>query len=331
MIDHVYATGDQLRHAAGSDMPGMPLARDVVLAAMGGSGMAARVAALTVPGIRTVLHQGYGLPSWLDGSAPAPLLVAVSYSGNTEETLSAVDAAVDAGLGIVAVTTGGRLMERAENAGAPVVRVPPGLQPRAALASQAGLTVRVLAGAAGGDGDAPAELEKTAELVDSLLAGGDGPAATLGRDLGDGLYGKVALVYGGRGVAAVAASRWKAQINENAKMPAFASEIPEANHNEMEGWSALPEIGARSVGLVMLRNPGGHPRIERRMELTASTLSGSVDIIGDVIAQGSSDLDRFFSLAVVGDVAAVHLASIAGVDPTPVALLEGFKRQLKET
>lgn len=328
MIDQVYATGDQLRWSAAVGLPEVPAAEHVVLAGMGGSAMAADVGSLTVPHAPTLVHRGYGLPP--QAHSGEALLVAVSYSGNTEETMSAVAAAIDAGIPYVAVTTGGELAERAAESGAPLVPIPAGLQPRAALGYQTGVVARVLDLAFGADGDVTAALEGAADVVDRLLGGGKGPGALLGRDLADGLYGRVTVINGGRGVGATAARRWKTQINENAKMPAFASEVPEVNHNELEGWGTLRDLGERMVGVIMLRDPGGHPRQETRMSLSTEVLAGKVEVVGDVVSQGETPLDRFFSLAVVGDVASVHLAKIAGVDATPVGVLEDFKRRLRE-
>jgi glucose/mannose-6-phosphate isomerase len=124
--------------------------------------------------------------------------------------------------------------------------------------------------------------------------------------------------------------RWKTQINENAKMPAFWNEVPELDHNELEGWGTLADLTRRSFGIVLLRDPGDHGRVVRRLDLTAETIGDRVPIVGSVEAQGSGPLARFFSLVAVGDIASVALAERAGVDPTPVALLEGFKRRLRE-
>ncbi len=326
MMDHVYGTGDQLREAAAVDLPAVPPAGVVVVAGMGGSGMAARVGALSAPGAAVFPHGTYGIPSWAAGRGA--LVVAVSYSGNTEETLSAVDAATDAGLQYIAVTTGGALAERASADGAPVALFAGGLQPRAAVALQGGVVARMLHAVLESGYDIEADLSRTSELVDGLLDGGSGPAATLGRDLADALFGRIAVIYGGHGVASGAAVRWKTQINENAKMPAYAGEVPELDHNELESWGALPELGERAIGVVMLRDPGGSAAVERRMALTAEVIDGRVPVVGDVVAQGTSPLERFFSLGVVGDVTSVHLADIAGVDAARIDLLEGFKQRL---
>ena len=327
MMDLVYRTGDQLRWAADQVLPYLPPNDDVIVVGMGGSGMAARVGTLAVPETRVTLVQGYELPAW----APIrrPLLLAVSYSGNTEETLAVVEAGIDAGLFVVAVTTGGELGSVAAALGLPVIEIPAGLQPRSALAYQAGVVTRILA-AASNTADSVRGLYSTADLVDGLLANGLGTSVELGRSLAKDLQGRIAVVYGGCGVGFVAASRWKAQISENAKMLAFASEVPELDHNELEGWAGLGALGRQTLALVALRDPEAHARLDRRIRLTVDVVKDKVLYVGEVIAQGESPLDRFFSLAVVGDVVSITLANLIGVDPAPVALIEGFKERLRE-
>lgn len=329
MLDHVLATPAQLRWAAGLAVPALAPARDVILVGMGGSGMAARVAALFLAagGRRAAVHQGYDLPSWV-GEAH-PLLIAVSYSGNTEETLSAIEEAARIGLPVVVVSTGGVAAEMAGTASYPMIEVPDGLQPRAALGYQTGAVLRILHGVGLVGDPGPSLLEAAAE-VEALAGEGDGPGVALGGDLAEALDRRLTVVYGGIGLGALAAGRWKTQINENAKMPAFAAEVPELDHNEIEGWTGLPELGRRSVGVVVLSDPGDHPRVSRRLDLTREVLEGRVELVGEVRAQGAGMIARFFTLAFVGDVTSVRMAELAGVDATPVPLLDDFKRRLWE-
>jgi glucose/mannose-6-phosphate isomerase len=325
-MNDVYATPTQLRWAAALPRPELPESEDILLLGMGGSGMAARVGALAAIRGRVGVHQGYGIPRW--AHAARPLCIAVSYSGSTEEVLSGVDAALDAGLTVAAVSTGGPLADRL-GPDSTLVEVPGGMQPRAALAHQAGAVIRLLASAGIVD-DAVGALEQAAAVTDELLGSGSGAGAALGRDIAGALVDRIALVYGGTGPASLAASRWKAQINENAKMPAFSSELPEANHNELEGWGARPEMWHDEVAVVALDDPASHPRLRKRLDLTMEITGKHVAVAGRVFAQGDAPLERFFSLAVVGDVASVELAARVGIDPTPVALLEEFKMKLRE-
>jgi glucose/mannose-6-phosphate isomerase len=323
MIDDILSLPDQLRWGTGIDLDPIRTTGPIVLAGMGGSAMAATVATLaTSPRVPVVVHRGYGLPDWAPDSGA--LVIAVSYSGNTEEVLSSVDVAISEGLDLAAVASGGRLAEIARDRGLRYVQVPGGLQPRAGVGYQAAATAAILA-AAGQIHAVDRGLSEAADTVDSLLGGGDGPAFVLGRDIAAGLANLTTVIYGGRGVGATAAYRWKTQINENAKVPAFSGTVPEMNHNELEGWR--PEAGGR-YGLVYLRDCGDHPAVARRLDLTGTVLAGSARRVGEVRSVGTGPLARFFSLAAVGDVVSVFMAEEAGIDPTPVATLEEFKTML---
>jgi glucose/mannose-6-phosphate isomerase len=328
MMDRVLETPGQLEWGAGIADPDLPSGRPVVLLGMGGSAMGAAVGALAATADSlVVVHRGYGFPGW--AVAAGALVVGVSYSGNTEETLSGVEAARAAGLTVAAVTSGGRLAEMAEAHGEALIRVPSGIQPRAAVGYQASAVTRMLSGS-GAVADATAALAEAAEVTAAQLGDGDGPGFALGSDIADALAGRIAIVYGAVGPGALAAYRWKTQINENAKSPAWWHEFPELNHNEMQGWEALPELTNRSVGVVYMRDRGDLPRVARRMDLTWESMTGKVGLAGEVESRGEGPLARFFAMSVVGDVASVHMAETAGIDPTPVDTIEAFKVRLAE-
>jgi glucose/mannose-6-phosphate isomerase len=326
MMDRVLETPGQLEWGAGIGDPDLPSDRPIVLLGMGGSAMGAAVGALAATPDRQIsVHRGYGLPGW---AAPTgALVIGVSYSGNTEETLSGVEAALDAGLPIAVVSSGGRLSAMAAEAGCPFIEVPSGIQPRAAVGYQASAVTRMLAGA-GAVADASAVLSEAAAVTKAMIGDGDGPGFGLGADIADALRGRITIIYGGVGPGALAAYRWKTQINENGKAPAWWHEFPELNHNELQGWEALRDLTGRSVGVVFLRDAGDPPRVGRRMDLTWESMAGKVGLAGEVISQGDGPLARFFSLSVVGDVASVRLAEDAGIDPTPVDAIEHFKVRL---
>lgn len=327
MMDRVLELPAQLRWGAAQAAPDVVSGRPIVMLGMGGSAMGASVAALAARGALVAVHRGYGLPGWaVDAGA---LVVGVSFSGNTEETLSGVSEALAAGLPVAAVASGGSLGALSDEHGFPLVSVPGGLQPRAAVGYQASAALRILEGA-GVVSDAAALLDEAAEVAAMLLDDGEGPGFALGQDLGAALAGAVTIVYGGVGPAALAAYRWKTQVNENAKAAAWSHEFPELNHNEIQGWESLPDVTNRAVGVVFLRDPADHPQVAKRMDLTWESMTGKVRLVGDVVAQGAGPIARFFSLAAVGDVASVAMAERLGVDPTPVAAIEEFKVRLAE-
>ena len=318
----IAALPDQLRWAAALTPPEVAPADDALVAAMGGSAIAGDAAAVVADaaGRRLWVHRGYGLPGWVDSSAG--LFVAISHSGDTEETIASFGAAREAGIPLAVVATGGALSATE----APTVMVPPGPQPRAAMGYLAGALLRLLEAA----GVLPPQADGLAEAADVVeaLLDGDGPG--LAQEIAVGLQERAVLVYGSAGPAAVAARRWKTQINENAKAPAFWSELPEANHNELEGWAA-PGGAARTIGVVFLRDAAGEvPRVAMRFAHTRRLMEDRVAIAGEVQASGAGPLARLFSLAVMGDLVSVSLAESAGVDPMPVETIEMLKSRLAE-
>jgi glucose/mannose-6-phosphate isomerase len=323
MWDMLAGLGDQYRWAADLDPPPMPQAETVLVCGMGGSAIAGDLAAAVVPGALIVVNKGYSLPGW--SADWRPLVIAVSYSGNTEETRSVVGQAQALGLPVAVVAGGGALADLADQGSLPVVRVPSGLQPRAALGYLTGGVLRILesAGVAGRQVEA---LREAASVVDELWGvGPSGPAGQLAQDLADGLAGRISVIYGSNGVTAPVAQRWKTQINENGKRPAFWSVLPELDHNEIVGWSAMENLTRRAVGIVLLRDRDEHPQVQRRFTLTANLISGNVPLVGEVWSQGESRLARMAGLALIGDLVSVHLAEQEGIDPVPVDIIEDLK------
>jgi glucose/mannose-6-phosphate isomerase len=322
MRDLIAELPAQLRWAAAVEVPPLPSAAEGLVLGMGGSGFAGDVAAAFAEGQgrRVAVHKGYGLPGWAGLARPA--VVAVSHSGNTEETLSGVTAAQSVGLPLVVTATGGHLQAMAADGGIPFVPIPPGPQPRAAAGYLAGAALRLLEGFGVLSGTRPA-LEEAAAVVESLL---QGPAHEVAAEVSAALAGRVAVVYGAGPISAAAAGRWKTQINENGKSPAWSSVFPELDHNEIVGWGAHPAL-ADHIGVVFLEDPDEHPRVRLRADLTAELMTG-VRIAGRVGSRGAGPLARLFSLVVVGDLVSVSLAEQAGVDPVPVAVITELKKRL---
>lgn len=323
----VSGLGSQLRSAASIALPALPDANELLILGMGGSGISGDYLAqiASAHGARISGHKSYGLPGW--AGTRRPVVLAISYSGNTEETLSGVEAARGLDLAVVAVTTGGALGEVASTEGWPVVNVPGGLQPRAALGHLLGTAAMIAAGSGLIPSPAP-DLEEAADLVDSLTEA-DGAGWALASDLAADLSTRAVIVYGSTGLTAPVAQRWKAQINENAKRPAWFSVFPELDHNEIVGWAADPGVNRR-LGIVTLTDRDDGARVSSRMRITREVTAGDVDWIGEVRSQGESPLARMLSLTAVGDMVSVALAEASGIDPMPVAPIEDLKNRLRE-
>jgi glucose/mannose-6-phosphate isomerase len=306
-----------------------PPARPTGLAVcgMGGSAIGADLVLAALPGLRVpaAVVRGYELPAWV---SPETLVVAVSYSGDTEETLTCAKGALERGCAPICIASGGALAALAEERGLPLLSVPAGGQPRASLGYLAMPLLATLE-AAGLCADSSADVDETVAL---LRAGNEAlgplaPDATHAASLLAGrLHKKQAVVYGA-GLTVPAARRWKGQINENAKAPAFWNELPELDHNELMGWTSLPHVAAATLA-VFLDDAQGDARLLGRVRLTAAELEARGVAVERVETRGVSRLARLFSLVQLGDYASFYLALLYGVDPTPVGAIEEFKAKL---
>jgi glucose/mannose-6-phosphate isomerase len=297
----------------------------VVITGMGGSGIAGDVAAaiaaprLPVP---VVVHRGYGLPGFV---GPHTLVVACSYSGDTEETLSGVDAALAAGAPLFAVTSGGALGERCAAADLPVVTIPGGAQPRHSLPFLA-VPILVALGLDEGLDEAIAVTRDLAAAAARTVPSAENPAKQLGLRLASG---SVPVAWGARGLGAVAAYRLKCQLNENAKLPAIASELPELDHNDICGFVEDSPLAGRGVGLILLRDPlGEHPRIATRFRVSEALVHAQCAWMAEVAASGDAPIARLASLLLFADLASVYAALELGHDPSPITAIDRLKASL---
>ena len=330
MLDDVLDQGNQLADAlwrvdsAGLgrlDAPGGLVVCGMGGSAVGGDLAAAAAGARATRPIMTV--RDYDLPPWV---GPEQLVLCASYSGTTEETLAAYAAAGERGSPRVALTTGGELAAAARADGVPVIGVPSGMQPRAAVAY---MTVGALecASAAGAAPSLTGEIEAAAELLGRLASewGPDAPRESPAKALAGFLEGTVPVVYGCGGTAAVA-YRWKTQVNENAKWPAFALSLPEADHNDICGWAGVRQVARMSA--VFLGDRDQHPQARRRFQPTAEEVASGAEDVEQVESVGETPVERVLSLVLLGDLVSVYLAALQGTDPTPVDAIDSFKAKL---
>ncbi len=309
---------------------GLPRARDidnVVTLGMGGSGIAGDVlAAVAAPlsPVPIVVSKDYELPGFV---GPRTLVLAVSCSGGTEETIEAATEAAHAGARVVAVCQGGRLAELAGEWSAPHIAVPAGLaMPRSAIGALSVPLLVVLEqvglfpGASEFIADAVVQLRRRRDELTRPGSAAEVLARRIGRTL--------PLIYGGGPIGAVAAMRWKGQVNENAKSPAFANRLPELCHNEAAGWGQHGDVTRQVLTLVQLRHDFEHPQVGRRFELVDDLVSEVVGAVHDVGAEGDGPLAQLFDLILQGDLVSLHLAAQAGVDPGPIPALDYIKAGL---
>ena len=310
-------------------LPDRAYVENVVVLGMGGSGIAGdvmvAVAGQFLP-VPIVVVKSYDLPDFVGRGS---LVFAISFSGNTEETVEAAGEAFDAGASLVAVTTGGELGSMAEEWGAPVVPVPTTIpQPRAALGAMAVPPLVVLEDI----GLFPGASQWVALAVDQLARRRDQLVrpGSLAEDISSRIGRTIPLVHGAQALGAAATLRWKAQVNENAKSPAFAAVYPELCHNEIAGWGQHGDVTRQVMTLVNLRHDTEHPQVVRRFELVSEVLREVVADVVEVRAQGEGDLAQLLDLVLVGDFVSLYLAAQQGVDPGPVPVLDQLKRGLRE-
>lgn len=320
MIDDVLGLPDQLRDALwrieGARLEAAD-ATGLMVCGMGGSAIGGDLAAAALGDRLTkplLSIRGYELPSW---ATPEWTVLCSSYSGNTEETLACFEAAEALGARRIVLSTGGSLVERAREAGVPVV-APPGIyQPRVAIAYMfvAAAEVAALVGVAP---TIHSEIDVAAAFLEREALTIKAKAAEIAAQL----KGATTVVYGADLTAPVA-HRWKTQLNENAKLPAFNSELPEADHNEICGWSE--GSGAGALAAVFLEDCDQHPRERRRFELTAEVVAEGAAAVVRVETVGETRVERLLWGTLLGDLVSLEVARGLGVDPEPIDALDRVK------
>jgi len=317
VLEYVEEVGD-LKLPEGFTQP-----KAVVFAGMGGSAISGDVVRCWLRDVSPVpleTVRGYHLPAYV---GPGTLVVAVSYSGQTEETISAFSEAVDRGCMTVSVSSGGILRELSESLGVPWIAVPRGLQPRAAFPQLLTAETAVLE-AVGVPGARLGELVEACRELLPLVPRVEAEA----RRVADGLFGRLPVVYSHEGLWP-AALRFKTQLNENSKVPAKVEFLPELCHNEVVGLEGPGEL-LSGMAVVLLRDPGEEPPIRERVEAVKELLDGRVGAVLEFWAPGSSRIARLLSAVLFGDVVSVYLASMYGVDPTEVRSISLIKQRLKK-
>jgi glucose/mannose-6-phosphate isomerase len=326
------AAHDAAGAVAPDRFPGANGVQNVVVLGMGGSGIAGDVLAATANGVLpvpvTVLKQ-IRTPRFV---GPATLAFAVSYSGTTEETVAMARGAVDAGARLVAISSGGPLADLATSAGGLHLPCPQGYMPRAALGALVApifvtlFRMGLLPDAHGWLVAAQAQLAKRRDECAPTV----GRVANPARELARRIDRTIPLVHGGGALGAVAAMRWKADVNENAKAPAFWNAHPELDHNEICGWGQHGDVTRQVLTLVELRHDFEHEQLARRFEVTRPMHEEAVHQILEVRAAGEGRLAQLLDLMYVGDWTSCYLALDNDVDPGPIDAIATLKAALAD-
>jgi glucose/mannose-6-phosphate isomerase len=310
--------------------PRLPI-QNVVVTGLGGSAVGGDLLRVLVEDngeVPVVVNRDYQMPAWVNDRT---FVIAASYSGNTEETLSAFEDAQDRGALLACVTSGGELAQRAAHYGTPVAFIPKGQPPRSAMGYMfipmlmAAHKVGVIRRDPTGDlQNAIALLEKAREQWNADVPFEKNPA----KQLAAKLYGKLPILYGSQAYSSVVAFRWKTQLNENTKIHAYSNGYPEMNHNEILGW-VLAKQQVPNLAVVLLRDQMERPKIVARVETTKRLFARAAEV-HEVFAEGQSLLARMLHAIYLGDWVSCYLALLYGVNPTDISYINLLKAVLEK-
>jgi glucose/mannose-6-phosphate isomerase len=308
-----------------------PRPRALGVVGVGGSAMAGDLArALLRPQAAAPFEviREYVLPGWVDAGA---WVIASSYSGNTEETLSAFSEAVSRRVPVWVLTSGGELQQRAAHARCPIFHLPPGIPPRAAVGWSLPFVLLAAAQLIGPGPDTYAEgLEEAAARLQEKSRSwaadeGENPV----RDLAERLAEGFPIFYAGTGLYEPAAVRWRAQLAENAKMLSFHHLLPEMDHNEIVGWQENPDL-LRRCRAVFLTGSHEHPQVARRIEITAELIQPFAAGVEIVRPSAGSVIEELLELVLLGDYVSLFASAAHGVEPVPVERISRLKALLQK-
>ncbi len=302
----------------------------ILITGLGGSAIGGDILRSYLAGecpVPIIVNRFYTLPEFVDSST---LVVVSSYSGNTEETISAYKDAVRKKAKIVCITTGGTVAAMSKKYGHPRIQLPSGLQPRAAL-GYSFFPLLVTLAANGYAKNKTKDIAETAALVRALALKYESPdsPANEALALAEKLRGKLPIIYSSTERFDSINLRWRGQMEENAKQLAYGNVFPELNHNELVGWKVNGEL-LRQTAVVVLRDREDHRRVAARMEITGRIIREYASTVTEVHSQGKSLLARTFSLIHLGDWTSYWLALLNNEDPTPVSAIDFLKKKLSE-
>ena len=295
---------------------------NIIICGMGGSALPGDILSTLRP-LDIFMHKSYGLPPQAGNES---LVICVSYSGNTEETISAFNEALNKKLPIIAITTGGKLKELCQKNNIPVTIIPPPyIPPRLALGLQFSALLQILANHNLLPQPFIGEILKLSKTLKSRSL------EIRGKKLAKKIYQKIPFIYSPKHFRAVSLI-WKNSLNETAKILAVDNYFPELNHNETVGFWNVNErqISNKELLVIMLKDPDDHPRILKQMEITKGIIEKEGVQVETINIKGKNRLEKIFSTLILGFWTAYWLAMDYKIDPTPVKTIDELKKKLKK-
>lgn len=331
MFDAIYTFPEQLEEAMkiGKNIRHGRLVtvENIVFAGMGGSAIAGDIAALICKDNATmpmVSNRNYTLPNWVDRNT---LVILLSYSGNTEETISCMHDAFDRGATIVGITSGGTIKKELEERGCTVITVPGGLMPRAALGYLVGPLLYVMDQLDQIDPIFELHLEnliKELKYYRTILAGKTSQK-NFAYETAEQIVTAMPLIYAESGSTEAIAKRWRTQLAENSKTLSSVHTLPELNHNEIVTWQS-DDNKAKKYGIIWLIDSAMHERNKKRLEITRNIIGDNIAYQKTIRCSGQSFLERMFFSLYIGDWVSYWAAILKKVDPTPIDNIDTLKQ-----
>ncbi len=335
MFGAIYRFADQIQDAIGIGeqinlQNNYSACKNIVVAGMGGSAIGGNVTKTLVHQelkIPLYVNRNYTLPNWVSEKT---LVLCSSYSGDTEESLSAYEDALKKGALICGISTGGQLSEKIQTKGFDLITIPGGLQPRAALAysfvpmlyllKKIGLISNSLIVDLS---NSITSLKKTRDMYS--VGDTSNPIFKMAKDI----YGMIPIIYGITDTTGVVALRWKAQLCENSKMLAYHNEIPEMNHNEIAGWGNNPDL-LSEMSVIWLKDKNDNERVRKRQDVTKTLLNDIGIMQHEVSAEGENNIERLLYLINYGDWLSYWCAILHNTDPSTIEKINKLKKSLEE-
>ena len=330
MIEHVLDLGNQLKKELETSTEFVVDSyKDLLIVGMGGSGVAGDVLKLvmneTTP-INVEVRKAYGISKVTADRKPKCLFI--SYSGNTEETVEAVNDAIQYNLDWSVISSGGTLLDLALKHNKPYVKVPSGLQPRAAF----GLMTKAVMHFVSSDesGKYLALCNQAGDYINEIIANqSENKLLEHALKISKEINTKSSVIYGGTPLTYLVAQRWKTQINENAKSKAFVGYMPEIHHNEILSWEANKKDSKNNYQLLFLRSPDENTQVKKRFEFTKEIIGDKVNISEIDNISTENIISNLFHLTLLGDLVSVYMAENLNIDPYNINSIEQLKKLLK--
>ena len=301
---------------------------NLLIMGMGGSGVAGdvmKVLSNEISDKNIIVRKDYSIPKQIINLRPFCLFI--SYSGNTEETLSGISDAIENNLDWMVISSGGNLIDIAKKQDKVFIQIPGGLQPRAAFGYLTLAVSKILDYLDGSN--FVTQLQEVSEYLEILTQMNDESEINkLSLEISESINNKTVVLYAGTDMSKVASSRWKTQINENSKSKAFVGNLPEVHHNEILSWDADEDGSKNNFIVVLLRDKNEHIQIQKRFEFTKDLIGEKVNIVEVNLDSQESTLKTLLELVLLGDLVSLNLAGKLSIDPNNIDTIEKLKNLL---